>query len=60
MIPPTITKPPNDTAAELYGEVELTSPATCSPQPTIHWFKNGKRIFTSDPDPSTLLFEEWA
>ena len=58
MIPPTITKPPSDTTADLYSEVELSCVATGNPQPIIHWFKDGKRIFMSDADPPTLVIEE--
>ena len=58
IIPPTITKHPSDTTADLYGEVELSCVATGNPQPIIHWFKDGKRIFTSDADPPMLLIEE--
>ena len=58
MIAPTITKPPSDTTADMYGEVELPCVATGNPQPIIHWFKDGKRIFMSDADPPMLLIEE--
>ena len=60
MIRPTITKPPNDTVADVYGEVKLTCAATGSPQPTIHWFKlkDGKGISITNADPATLLIEE--
>ena len=57
-IPPTITKPPSDTIADLYGRVELTCVATGNPQPIIHWFKDGKRLSMFDADPPTLLIEE--
>ena len=57
-IPPTITKPPRESTVDLYSEVELTCEATGNPQPIIHWFKDGKRIFMSDADPPTLLIEE--
>ena len=58
MITPTITKPPHDTTADLYGEVELSCAATGNPHPIISWFKDGKRIFMSDADPPMLLIEE--
>ena len=58
IIPPTITNPPSDTLAYLYSQVELTCVATGNPQPIIHWFKDGKRLFTSDADPPILLIEE--
>ena len=57
-IPPTITNPPTDTTAELYGQVRLTCVATGNPQPIIHWFKDSKRLSMSDADPPTLLIEE--
>ena len=57
-IPPTITMGPSDTTADLYGEVELTCLATGNPQPVIHWFKDGKRFFTSNADPPMFLIEE--
>ena len=57
-IPPTITMGPSDTTADLYGEVELTCVANGNPQPIIHWFKDGKRMFMSDADPPMLLIEE--
>ena len=58
IIPPTITNPPSDATADLYGEVELSCVAIGNPQPIIHWFKDGKRIFMSDADPPTLVIEE--
>ena len=57
-IPPTITKAPSDTTADLYGEVKLTCVATGNPQPIIHWLKDGKRMFMSNADPPMLLIEE--
>ena len=58
LVPPTITKHPSNTTADLYGEVELTCVATGNPQPIIHWFKDGKRISMADADLPTLLIEE--
>ena len=58
LIPPVITNPPTNITTHPYSEVRLTCVATGNPEPIIHWFKDGKRLFTSDADPPTLLIEE--
>ena len=55
-LPPVITKPPVDTVGQLYTEVELSCVATGNPQPTILWYKDGRRLTDAVADFPTLIF----
>ena len=57
-VPPVITQPPIDTVGQIYSEVKLTCVATGNPQPTILWYKDGRRLTDAVADFPTLVFPE--
>ena len=57
-VPPVITQPPVDTVGQLYSEVELSCVASGNPQPTILWYKDGRRLTDAVADFPTLIFSK--